>query len=74
MFFIKLKFFMMLSMVCMGLFSRFMLGFPGMSPLSAPLFQRLSQNYYFPNGGGRTSSQLSSMRSFRPRRQKILEF
>lgn len=69
MFIVKIKFLTMLSMVCMGLFSRFMLGFPLMLPLSGHVFQRISQSYHFPDGGNRTSLRLVSMSCSRSRRR-----
>ena len=73
MFIVKIKFLTMLSMVCMGLFSRFMLGFPLVLPLSGPIFQRVSQGYHFPDGGNRTSLRLVSMGCSQSRRRRKLK-
>lgn len=52
---IKVKLLTILSMVFMGLFSRFVLGFPMLLPISVPIFHTSPENHQFPDGGGRTS-------------------
>jgi hypothetical protein len=52
---IKVKLLTILSMVFMGLFSRLVLGFPLLFPVSAPLFHTTPEDHQFPDSGNRTS-------------------
>ena len=52
---IKVKLLTILSMVFMGLFSRLVLGFPMLLPVSAPLFHTTPEDHQFPDSGIRTS-------------------
>lgn len=66
----KIKLMTILCMVFMGLFSRLVLGFPLLLPISLPTFHVIPQNPHFPNGGARTSLRfLSALRYIQKRRR-----
>lgn len=72
MLFIKIKFSMFFIMVCVGLFSRFVLGFSLMPYTSALIFRGNPQNYHFPESGSRTSLRfISAFCSSQKRRRKL---
>lgn len=71
MMFIKIKFLTVLSMVFVGLFSRFVLGLPLLLQISSPVIHGVLQDYSFPDSGGRTSLRfLSTFFSLQKRRRK----
>ncbi len=55
---LKIKLLTILSMVFMGLFSRFVLGFPLILPGSTPSLQIQPQGHQLPASGSRTSLRL----------------
>ena len=69
---IKIKFLTILSMVFMGMFSRFVLGLPLLVQTSSPVIHRVLQLYHFPDSGNRTSLRfISSFFSLQKRRRKF---
>lgn len=69
---IKIKFLTILSMVFMGLFSRFVLGFPLQSFSTSSNYQNTSGNHRFPDGGARTSLRfIPAMRIMQKRRRTL---
>jgi hypothetical protein len=70
--FIKIKFLTILSMVFMGLFSRFVLGVPLLIQISSPVIHGVLQYYHFPDSGNRTSLRfISPFLSLQKRRRKF---
>jgi len=76
---IKFKLFTVLSMVCMGLFSRFVLGFPVLLPQNDPNFSGRFDSPQFPDSGSRSSlrflpaSRLNQKRKGSYKNGKMLE-
>jgi hypothetical protein len=67
---IKIKLLAILSMVFMGLFSRFVLGFPMLLPQSHPIFSGRLETHQFPDSGNRTSLRfLPASRSCQKRKK-----
>ena len=57
-------------MVFMGLFSRFVLGFPMLLPISVPLFQTIPDSHRFPDGGSRTSLRFMPASRYSQKRRR----
>lgn len=57
---IKFKILMILSMVFMGMFSRLVLGYPALWPLSNPMIHSSPHNFQFPDSGSRNTLRLFS--------------
>ncbi len=70
---IKIKLLTLLSMVFMGLFSRLVLGFPMLLPISMPLFHTPPDNHQFPDGGSRPSLRFMPVSRYPQRRRRTLK-
>lgn len=70
---IKVKLFTILSMVCMGLFSRLVLGFPLLFPTSTSTVHTIPQETPFPTNGGRTSLRFLPTPRYGQKRRRILK-
>lgn len=69
---IKVKLLTILSMVFMGLFSRFVLGFPILFPITCPIFHATQDNHRFPDSGSRTSLRFMPTSRYTQKRRRIL--
>jgi len=70
---IKVKLLTILSMVFMGLFSRFVLGFPMLLPIAVPIFHTIPENHRFPDSGSRTSLRFMPASRCTQRRRHALK-
>jgi len=70
---VRVKLLTILSMVCMGLFSRFVLGFPFIFPIFTPTFNNIPENYKFPDSGSRTSLRFLPASRYTQKRRRALK-
>ena len=70
---IKVKLLTILSMVFMGLFSRFVLGFPMLLPISVPIFHATPDNHRFPDSGSRPSLRFMPASRYTQKRRRALK-
>jgi len=70
---IKLKFLSILTMVCMGLFSRLILGGPLVLFNSSATYQDIHQSHRFPDSGARTSLRFMPASRLTHKRRRYLK-
>lgn len=71
--FFKIKLLTVLSMVFMGLFSRFVLGFPILVQTSTYAFHGATQSHRFPDSGSRTSLRFISPARYVQKCRRLLK-